>query len=202
MSSTPTRPAPASPRSRPRARAGALLVVAALVLAGGCSSDDGSDGRDGADTTRPAGATTTSKAPVTTEAGSSTTLGATTNTTAPAQDDPANADYRGKVDGRDATVTFTRKDGTILDLAISSLTLDCLPTGDGEPTTRKATVSIDRLPLPASGVVEVTAKDDPYSPSITGTFAEDGTFSATVLFSGQREGYACGGEFPFTAQPR
>jgi hypothetical protein len=187
--------------------AAGLAVV--LLAAAGCSSGDsgggGTGGGGGATTTTTrassTGATTTT--PGSTAGPTSTTLGARTNTTtSPAATDPANASYQGKVDGRDATVTFTRVDGAIRNLTISSLTLDCLPTGTGQPTTRKVSVALPRVPQLPSGVVEFTAKGEPYSPSITGTFTSDGTFAATVLFSGARTGYACGGEFPFTASPR
>ncbi len=195
---------------RPAARAGraswavvALVSLAALVLAG-CSSD-GSDGSEGG------GSATTGDAPIETSApdASTTTVAgngiddtpATTTTTAAPVDDPTDADYAGEFQGVDATVTFHRTADALTDFEVSEVELACLPLGDGDPSTRTTTVSVAEVPVGDGGSVDFAAEDEAYDPAITGTFADDGTFAATIYFSGQRDDASCGAELALTATP-
>ena len=108
--------------------------------------------------------------------------------------------YTAAIEGKDATVTFTRSGDAILDLQVSRMKIDCLPIAEGRATTREVTATIPELTVKA-GAVDGVAKDEPYAPAITGAFTPDGRFAATISFSGIKGGYSCGGEYPFTASP-
>lgn len=206
------------------------MAVLALttVLAAGCSSD-GDDG--GASdrttttkrTTTSADRTTTSKATTTTTAGAGNGGGTTTTgtgggeppqTTTTADDGPpsttasteaprAPSSYAGLVAGQaaDSDVTFTRGAG-IEDFKVSGLAIECqplAPTGDAK--SRTVDVAIDAAPVAADGSVMFTQTDATYDPSLSGSFAADGTFAGGLFLSGESEGFVCGGEFAFTAKP-
>ncbi len=185
----------------------ALACGAVVVLAlAGCSKD-GSDGGSGggAKRTTTTVARTTTTASGTTASTTTSAPGGTTTTVAGGTGGPSGpvrfrGTVEGTVDGKPATVTFTRNGNTITGFAVSKITVDCLPMGKGSATTRRVTASIPKLTV-LDGAVDGAAKDAPYAPGVIATFTDDGAFTGTITFSGISADYSCGGEFSFTAEP-
>ncbi|HEX2574829.1 MAG TPA: hypothetical protein VHK88_00680 [Aquihabitans sp.] len=189
--------------------AGALVLAGALAAAlVGCSDDDdAADAPRRTTTTEVAEATsTTTEATTTTDEASSTTTttaAATTTTAAPTPGAPGPRDYRGVVDGQDpeVPVRFVRGAG-IEDLEVEDLAIECQPLDNtGDLQERTTDVSFDQVPISGSGSVEAMLDDEPLRPSLSGSFADDGTFTGALFLSGEDDGFVCGGEFTFTATP-
>lgn len=192
-------------------------VVLALVLAVaavGCSSD--SDGT-AASTTTEAGATTSSTAPSSTTTSTTTagedattsTTGADDPTTTTAATEPADPnapppqDYSGAVDAQDGdtTISFVRG-ADVSSVEIRALEVTCEPIDNtGATRTEAVDLSFPDVEVAEDGSVEVAKPDDELSPSLSGVFAADGTFTGSIFLSFERGGYACGGDYPFTAAP-
>ena len=191
---------------RPRRLAVAMCTAVALVIAvllAGCSSDSGSD--DGADASRRtttsadrAERTTTSAAP-----DGTTTTGAPTTTAAPPTSAGGGSSaFRGAVDGQDGVeVTFTRGAAALADVRADGLELTCQPLEGGDSKTVTLDVVIAEVPLGSGGLVEHTEAGAPYEPTLAGSFTPAGAFAGSLSLSGQRDGFACGGEFTFIATP-
>lgn len=198
-----TRAVPAAPSLPPRLRsvgAGAVLVVVLAVAAIGCSSDGGSDDAAPERTT-----TTEAEAPTTsiTEAVATTTEApATTTTVAPTPPGDGPTAYEGVIDGQeDATVSFTR-DGGIEAFEVRGLAVECQPLDvTGEPKARTVSVTIAAAPLTADGSISHTEEDANLAPTLSGAFADDGTFAGGVFLTGEDDGFVCGGDFTFYANP-
>jgi hypothetical protein len=181
------------------AGAAVLLVVTGAVV--GCSSDDS----EGADAPRRT-TTTSADRPDRT---STTEAPATTTTTAPATTAPptsagggGSSAFRGTVDGQDGIeVTFVRGATALTDVRADGLELTCQPLEGGDSTTITVDVAMPEVPLGASELVEHTQSDAPYEPTLAGSFTPAGSFAGALSLSGQRDGFACGGEFTFIATP-
>ena len=183
----------------------AVLVLAASVALAACSSD-GSDGADAPRRTTTTAAdgpsrTTTS----TTEAERATTTTAAPSTTAtPATGGgggSGSSTFRGDVDGqKGVAVTFTRSASAITDVRAEGLELTCQPLKGGDAKTITVDVAMAQVPL-SSGLIEHTEAGAPYEPTLSGSFTPAGAFAGALSLSGQRDGYACGGEFTFLATP-
>ncbi|MEZ5177192.1 MAG: hypothetical protein R2746_02630 [Acidimicrobiales bacterium] len=183
--------------------ASALVLVLALSLVGAACSSDGSDGADAPRRTTTtvsddADASTTTTAPRTTPS----TTAAPTSTAAP--DTTAgggSSAFRGAVDGqKDVVVTFTRGADALTDVRASGLELTCQPLAGGDAKTISVDVAMAQVPL-GPGLLEHTEQGAPYEPTLSGSFTPAGAFAGSLYLSGQRDGYACGGEFTFLATP-
>lgn len=183
----------------------AVVLVAAVALAG-CSSD-GSDGAADADAPRRTTTTvndggessTTSTAPEGT-----TTAPEGTTTAAPPTSGAGggSSSFRGAVDGQDGIeVTFTRGAAALTDLRADGLDLTCQPLEGGDAKTITVDVAMAEVPLGSGTLVEHTEAGAPYEPTLSGSFTPAGTFAGALYLSGQRDGFACGGEFTFIATP-
>jgi len=181
-----------------RVRAARLAIAVGLVGAmalSGCSKDKSDDSDKGAS------ASTTTAA----KAASSTTTSTTSTTTEPRITTtvvkPAGGPtkFRGVVDGQPkVVVTFTR--GTaITDLKADDLEIECQPLDNGDAKTKTVDVAIPSAPVAASGSVSFTQSAKEYQPTISGVFTKDARFAGAISLSGQKDGYACGGEFTFIA---
>lgn len=188
-------------------RAVAAVVLVAAVALAGCSSD-GSDGAADADAPRRTTTTvndggessTTSTAPE----GTTTTAPEGTTTAAPPTSGAGggSSSFRGAVDGQDGIeVTFTRGPAALTDLRADGLDLTCQPLEGGDAKTITVDVAMAEVPLGSGTLVEHTEAGAPYEPTLSGSFTPAGTFAGALYLSGQRDGFACGGEFTFIATP-
>lgn len=179
--------------------AGVLLAVAVA----GCSSD----GSEGADAPRRTTTTSTDggERTTTTEApGDTTSTSAAPTTTAapPSTTGGGSSAFRGSVDGQDGIeVTFTRGAAALTDVRADGLELTCQPLEGGDAETITVDVAIAQVPLGSGDLVEHTQADAPYEPTLSGSFTPAGSFAGALSLSGQRDGFACGGEFTFIATP-
>lgn len=194
-----------TPTRRPRAFGPwvALVAVAALLVmaAVGCSSDGGSDDAAPERTaTTEDGAVTTSTVDATTTTTADAAVTSTTATPTPPGDGPT--DYAGFIDGQEeATVTFVRDDG-IEAFEVRDLAVECQPLEvTGEPETKTISVAIAAAPLTADGSISHTEDDADLKPTLSGAFADDGTFAGGVFLTGEDDGFVCGGDFTFYANP-
>ncbi|MBX3285242.1 MAG: hypothetical protein KF703_07860 [Actinobacteria bacterium] len=182
--------------------ASALVLVLALSLVGAACSSDGSDGADAPRRTTTtvsddADASTTTTAPRTT----TSTTAAPTSTAAPDTTAGGSSAFRGAVDGqKDVVVTFTRGADALTDVRASGLELTCQPLAGGDAKTISVDVAMAQVPL-GPGLLEHTEQGAPYEPTLSGSFTPAGAFAGSLYLSGQRDGYACGGEFTFLATP-
>lgn len=174
-------------------------MVLLVLASAGCSSDGGSD--DAPD--RTTSTTSTTAAPVsTTEAPTTTQAPASSTTVAPTPPGAGPTAYAGVVDGQEgATVRFTR-DGGIEGFEVRGLSVTCQPlAATGDSKERTVSVTIDAAPLTADGSIDHTEETANLRPSLSGAFADDGTFTGGIFLTGEDDGFVCGGEFTFFASP-
>ena len=184
----------------------AVLVLAASVALAACSSD----GSDGADAPRRTTTTTAADGRLRTTTSTTEAERATSTTAAPSTTaTPAtgggggsgSSTFRGDVDGqKGVSVTFTRSASAITDVRAEGLELTCQPLKGGDAKTITVDVAMAQVPL-SSGLIEHTEAGAPYEPTLSGSFTPAGAFAGALSLSGQRDGYACGGEFTFLATP-
>lgn len=191
---------------RPRALAVLAVAVgllAASVLGAGCSSDgsDGAKAGSGADGTTTAPKRTTTTAPRTTTTAAPSTTTSTKPATTPGSGGAGGSSaYAGDLDGQDGvSVSFTRTASALTDLRADGLELTCQPLASGDAKTITVDVAMAQVPLGTGGLVEFTESGAPYEPTVSGSFTASGDFAGSLYLSGQRDGYACGGEFTFIA---
>lgn len=178
------------------------MLAVALGLAG-CSSDSGSGaGGEGAPR-RTTTTTTTTTVPARTSSTAAPTTDATAPTTvASTSGVGGSSTFRGAVDGQAGIeVTFTRGAAALTDVRVDDLELTCQPLDGGDAKTITVDVSVAQVPLGSGGLVEHTDAGAPYEPTLTGSFTPAGSFAGSLYLSGQRDGFACGGEFTFIATP-
>lgn len=183
-----------------------LLTVGAVA----CSSDSGSEDAAGSSTTTEADATASTTTTTTTSGEATTTSTAaaedptTTAATEPADPNaPPSQDYSGAIDGQDGGTTISFERGAeVSSVEVRGLEVTCEPI-DNTGATRTETVdlSFPDVVVAEDGSVEVAKPDDELAPSLTGVFTADGTFTGSIFLSFERDGYACGGDYPFTADP-
>lgn len=186
-------------------RAGwALVAVTALLLAG-CSGDsDETSPERTAITAQTTVSDSTASEPADTEPAETTTTvtdepGTTATTVVPG----GPVAYTGVVDGQDAKVVVTFTKGAGIDgFEVSGLSIECQPLApNGAAQSRTVDVAIAEAPIAADGSVMFTQADAAYEPSLSGSFAADGTFAGGLFLSGERGDFVCGGEFVFIAEP-
>ena len=186
-------------RGRAIAAAGVGALLAVTVVLAGCSSD-GSDGADAPRrTTTSADETdqTTTEAPERTTSSTTTAVAPTTSAGG-----GGSSAFRGTVDGQGGIeVTFVRSPTVLTDVRADGLELTCQPLEGGDAKTITVDVAMAQVPLGTTDLVEHTEADAPYEPTLAGSFTPAGSFAGSLSLSGQRDGFACGGEFTFIATP-
>jgi len=181
-----------------RVRAVRVAIVVALlgaVALSGCSKDKSDDADKGTTPSSTAVARSTS-----------TTVGSSTSTTTEpritttiVKPTGGPTSFRGVVDGQPKVVVTFTKGATLTDLKANDLEIECQPLDNGDAKTTKVDVAIPSAPVASNGSVTFTQSAKEYQPTISGSFTKDGRFAGALSLSGQKNGYACGGEFTFIA---
>ena len=173
-----------------------VVLLGALALAA-CSKDESDDSDKGASASTTTAAAARSTSTTSTTSSSTTTEPLITTTVVKPAGGPTK--FRGVVDGQPkVVVTFTR--GTaITDLKANDLAIECQPLDNGDAKTKTVDISVPSVPVAAGGSVSFTQSAKEYQPTISGTFTKDDRFAGAISLSGQKDGYACGGEFTFIA---
>lgn len=172
----------------------ALSLVGVLALVG-CSKD--SD--DAATTTTPSSTTAAAGRTTSTVARSTSTTQAPIITTTVVKPTGGPSKFRGVVDGQPKVIVTFTKGTALTDVKADGLEIQCQPLEQGDAKTDTVDVAIASAPIAADGTVSYTQAKEQFEPNISGTFTDDGRFAGVLTLSGERKGYACGGEYTFIA---
>ena len=137
--------------------------------------------------------------PTTTVAGG----GRTPPPTKPDPNAPPPKEYQGPFDDQSPGTNISFQRGAeVSSVEIKGLEVTCEPKDNtGESRTDTIDLRFPEVPVRGDSSVDLTLVDSPYKPSLSGSFGADGTFSGSVFLTYDKDGYACGGEYPFIAKP-